>query len=157
MIEVIPIEGPEYDLAFRLMRENMWVYHQRHDLPWNQGWIEENYLTNDNYSIFGSGRWRGFLSLEWRDRELFIHTLQLSPEAQGSVYAYRVYQWLLRETESRGKTQIHCRTFTGSPMIRLYERLGFTAVGEEGILVTLQKCVSESDRQGLGRQPLSRV
>jgi len=141
MIEITPIKPHEYDLAFRTMRENMEPYHKAHELPWNQDWIEANYLDKDNYSIFCSGRWSGFLSLEWGDRELFIHSLQLCSEAQGSVYGYRVYKWLMRQTESRGKSEMTCRTFRDSPLIQLYQRLGFTPVREEGILVTLEKAL----------------
>lgn len=141
MIEITPIKPHEYDLAFRTMRENMEPYHKAHALPWNQDWIEENYLDKDNYSIFCSGRWRGFLSLEWGDRGLFIHSLQLSSEAQGNVYGYRVYQWLMRQTESRGKIEMMCRTFRDSPLVQLYQRLGFTPEMEEGILVTLKKAL----------------
>ena len=142
MIEIIPIKEHEYDLAFRIMHENMELYHHAHDVPWDQDWIAKNYIDKDSYSIVCSGRWRGCLSLEWRGRALFIHTLQLTREAQGSIYGYRVYQWLVSQAESRGKTDILCKTFRNSPLLRLYKRLGFSLESEGGILVALESVLT---------------
>lgn len=143
MIDVSPIGDAEYDLAFQTMRGNMKSYHEEYGLPWKQDWIDRNFRYNENYSIFNSATWIGFLSLEWRDVDLFIHTLQLTKKAQGSVYGARVYDWILEEMNVRGKAKITCKTFRGSSMIDLYKRLGFTEVAHENYLVTLEKRINK--------------
>jgi GNAT superfamily N-acetyltransferase len=142
MIEVSPICDTDYDLAFRTMRENMISYHEKYGLPWNQDWVDRNYRQNENYSIFRSTAWIGFLSLEWRESDLFIHTLQLAKHAQGSVYGARVYQWILEQMDVRGKGRITCKTFRGSSMVNLYQRMGFTEVAYEDNFVTLEKRIN---------------
>ena len=144
MIEVSRTSDTEYDLAFQTMKENMISYHEQHGLPWNKDWIDKSFRYNENYSIFRSTTWIGFLSLEWRNVDLFIHTLQLSKSAQGSVYGARVYDWIVEQMHLRGRSKITCKTFCGSPMIDLYKRMGFTEVARENYLATLEKRINKS-------------
>ena len=72
-------------------------------LSWDQEWARNNYQHKDNYSIFKAAHWIGFLSLEVMPNALFVHTLQLTPEAQGSIWGFRVYEWILAKAESLGK------------------------------------------------------
>ena len=139
MIEVTPIRDSDYERAMQTMRENMISYHEQYGLPWNQDWVDRNYRHNENYSIFSATNWIGFLSLEWRDSDLFIHTLQLARQAQGSVYGARVYQWILEQMKVRGRDNITCKTFRGSSLVDLYRRMGFTEVAYEDYFVTLEK------------------
>ncbi len=148
MIGVFPICDTDYDLAFETMRENMIPYHEEYGLPWNQDWIDRNFRRNENYSIFSSTSWIGFLSIEWRDSDLYIHTLQLSKSAQGSVYGARIYEWILEQMNVRGKDKITCKTFRGSSMIDLYTRMGFTEVANENYLVTLEMRINKNRQVG---------
>jgi GNAT superfamily N-acetyltransferase len=156
VIEVTPIIDAEYSLAFRTMRENMISYHEVYDLPWNQDSIDRHFRRNQNYSIFSSTSWIGFLSLEWREVDLFIHTLQLSKKAQGGVYGARVYDWILEQLHLRGKSKITCKTFCGSPMIDLYKRIGFTEVARENHLATLEKRINKSRLMDASRRSSKR-
>lgn len=153
MIKLSPTRETEYDLAFETMRENMISYYEEHGLPWDQDWVDGNFRHRDNYSIFNSANWIGFLSLEWRDHDLFIHTLQLSKPAQGSIYGARVYEWILEQLSARGKQKITCKTFRGASMIDLYKRLGFTEVANDSYLVTLEMYVNNHRLRGNATRP----
>ncbi len=108
-------------------------------MPWNQDWVDRNYRQNENYSILRATNWIGFLTLEWRESDLFIHTLQLAKQAQGSVYGVRVYEWILEKMDVRGKDTIMCKAFRGSSVLRLYQRMGFSEVAHKDFFVTLEK------------------
>jgi hypothetical protein len=97
-------------------------------LPWDQEWVQNNYQDKDNYSIFKAGYWIGFLSLEVLPDALFIHTLQLTPEAQGSIWGFRVYEWILAKAKSIDKHRIECNVVKDSSASTLYLRLGFELV-----------------------------
>lgn len=153
MIKLRPTEQDEYAPAFRLMRENMDSYHRIHGIPWDQSWIEENYAGKDNYSVFSRNLWVGFISLQWGCSDVFVHTLQLSKSAQGSVYGYRVYNWLLQQAEVRCVKTIRCKTFVNSPLENLYQKLGFSIVTTEKCLITLEKHIDEARLPGRAPQP----
>ena len=97
-------------------------------LSWDQEWAQNNYKDKDNYSILKAGNWIGFLSLEVLPDALFVHTLQLIPEIQGSIWGFRVYEWILAEAQSFGKRRIECNVVKDSPASAMYLRLGFELV-----------------------------
>lgn len=97
-------------------------------LSWDQEWAWNNYQHKDNYSIFKAAHLIGFLSLEVMPNALFVHTLQLTPEAQGSIWGFRVYEWILAKAESLGKNRIECNVLKDSPASAIYLRLGFELV-----------------------------
>lgn len=139
MVELRPTQQDEYVRVFQLMRENMEGPLREQGVLWDQAWAEKNYASNDNYCVFVASRWLGFISLEWGCSSVFVHTLQLTKFAQGSVYGYRIYEWLLQQADVRGVTVVRCKTFRDSPLVGLYQKLDFSVVGMEGILVALEK------------------
>ena len=107
-------------------------------LPWDQEWAQDNYQDKDNYSIFRGRCWIGFLSLEILPDALFVHTLQLTPEAQGNIWGYRVYEWILAKAASLGKYRIDCNVLKDSSASALYLRLGFELVRTDNFLSKMQ-------------------
>jgi hypothetical protein len=107
-------------------------------LSWDQEWAQSNYQDKDNYSIFRAGDWIGFLSLELLPDALFVHTLQLTPEAQGSIWGFRVYEWILIKAASFGKHRIECNVLKDSSASALYLRLGFELVHTDTYLSKMQ-------------------
>ena len=69
---------------------------------------------------------------------LFIHTLQLAPESQGRIFGIAVFDWLLDRAAERGTDTLACRAFRRSPALKLYHKLGFRIVTEDGVLVGLR-------------------
>ena len=138
MIHINPAKEPDYELAFLLMRENMAVYHEMHNIPWDQKWIEEHYRDKENYSIFRGREWVGFVSIEWLKTTLYIHTLQLVTTAQGGLLGARVFDFLLRMAAAKNVFRVECKSFKGNPAVLLYQRLGFELVESEGPFVKLR-------------------
>ena len=106
-------------------------------LSWDQEWAVNNYKDKDNYSIFRAGDWIGFLSLEVLPDALFVHTLQLIPQAQGSIWGFRVYEWILAKAQSFGKRRIECNVVKDSSASAMYLRLGFELVHSDDYLSTM--------------------
>ena len=133
MLTVKPATSDEFTEALALMKE----YEDQVPIPgvsWDQEWAENNYQNKDNYSLFRAGIWIGFLSLEVLPDALFVHTLQLTPQAQGSIWGYRVYEWILARGRSLGKDRIECNVAKESSTSALYLRLGFELVKTENYL-----------------------
>lgn len=114
------------------MKENMESLLVSCGLSWDEEWNHRNYISKDNYSIFSNGEWIGFLSLGVMRDCLFIHTMQLTKNAQGSIFGYRVFEWIRAKADSTGRSQIGCKAFSDSSSASLYKRLGFKIVKSEG-------------------------
>lgn len=107
-------------------------------MSWDQEWAQRNYQDKDNYSIFRAGDWIGFLSIEVLSDALFVHTLQLTPEAQGNIWGYRVYEWILSKAVSIDVNRIECNVLKNSKVSALYLRLGFELVKTDKYLSRMQ-------------------
>lgn len=110
----------------------------KNNILWDGDWHRENYICKDNYSIFRGDDWIGFLSLELEQTCLFIHTLQLTSSAQGKIFGYRVFEWIEAKAKSMQCRQIGCRAFKNSPVISLYERMGFKIINIDGVLCEMR-------------------
>lgn len=107
-------------------------------ISWDQEWAQSNYQDKENYSIFRADDWIGFLSIEVLSDALFVHTLQLTPEAQGNIWGYRVYEWILAKAGSIDMNRIECNVLKNSTASALYLRLGFELVKTDKYLSTMQ-------------------
>ncbi len=137
MLSVEPATPDEFIEALSLMKWNE-AQAEIPGLSWDQEWAHNNYQDKDNYSIFRDGNWIGFLSIEALSDALFVHTLQLTPEAQGNIWGYRVYEWILAKAGSTGLNRIECNVLKDSPASALYLRLGFELVKTDKYLSTMQ-------------------
>ena len=135
MLQIQPLTPDEFDSALDLMQENMAPLLSGHGIAWDRSWHRRNYEGRQNHSIRNKGTWIGFVSLEFQNPRLFVHTLQLIPNAQGNIYGSLVFQWLKEQSSTRGLKSLACKTITGSPLVDLYQRLGFKVVEQNGILI----------------------
>lgn len=147
MINIVPIEKDGYVRAFELMRKNMMAYHSEHNIPWDQSWVEANYRDKDNYSVKFRYAWIGFLSLEWRESELYIHTFQLVESVQGSIHGYRAFQWILAEAAGRGVSEISCKSFKDNPAVDIYKKIGFEVVGISSLFIDLHMSINKASKK----------
>ena len=138
MLELKTTTSGEFEDALALMKKNMGPELKSRGIVWDDAWNRSHYIDNDNYSIFSREDWIGFLSLEHKQDCLFIHTLQLIPEAQGKNFGYRVYEWIRAEAGSSGKSRIGCRALASSPVVASYLRLGFELVKTENVLCEMR-------------------
>ncbi|MCB1701622.1 MAG: hypothetical protein H6985_04305 [Pseudomonadales bacterium] len=136
-VELRPATSDELVRAFRLMQSNMRESMTEANMEWDQDWTERNYRSKSNYSIFLQSDWKGFLSIEYIRSVLYIHTLQLTAQSQGRIFGASVFDWLLGQASANGATSIECKAFRSSPVLRLYQKLGFRIVGEDKALVSL--------------------
>ena len=132
MLVIQPTSADEFAIALSLMKENMEPVLLNNGLSWDDEWNYNNYINEDNYSIFNKGDWIGFLSLELREDCLFVNTLQLTKDSQGSTFGYRVYEWVRAKADSTSSRHIGCKAFSSSSAASLYERIGFKIVKTEG-------------------------
>jgi ribosomal protein S18 acetylase RimI-like enzyme len=79
--------------------------------------------------IVFSGEAMGLLRVDQRTDDVFLASVELAPEVQGRGLGGDIVRSVLREAAQRG-VRVRLQVFHQNPARRLYERLGFHAVGE---------------------------
>ena len=72
----------------------------------------------------------GMLELWWRDDDLYIGAIEISPESQGLGIGSSVLGWVVEEAERRGQP-VRLRVLRSNPRAcRFYESHAFRRIGE---------------------------
>ena len=96
----------------------------------------ENYPSATLDVIEADGEPAGRLYVHWGDADIRIMDIALLPEFRGRGIGTRLLRELLDAGRAnRRSVSIHVER--GNPARRMYERLGFHAVGEHGIYVLM--------------------
>ena len=147
----------DYEFAFDLMKTNMRKYYDFYGIPWEQEWLRKNYLGKENYIITKLNKKIGFLSVEKNPNELYVHTIQVSPAFQNQRIGLYTLRALTEIMRNFGLQNIVCRVFKDSPILAMYERIGFERVAHENFLITLRYDMSENNcGNGIVRTPIRR-
>jgi ribosomal protein S18 acetylase RimI-like enzyme len=80
----------------------------------------------------------GWVQADETASEVFLQQLFVLPEYQGRGIGSRVLQTLLKHWESRAKPVV-LNVLKNNPARRLYERHGFTVVGEVGVKLQMRR------------------
>jgi ribosomal protein S18 acetylase RimI-like enzyme len=101
------------------------------DEPWQQQRFLESFVPPTHQIIEESGRPVGCLAVEEHPDHVFLARIFLLPEAQGRGIGTRLTRTVCESAHRRGLPVV-LTILKVNPARRLYERLGFTVVGETG-------------------------
>jgi ribosomal protein S18 acetylase RimI-like enzyme len=82
---------------------------------------------------------RGRLTIDRRDDEICVLDIALVPEQRGMGIGGALLRGLLAEAEAKGQ-RVVLHVQHANPALRLYRRLGFRALRDEGIYLLLAWC-----------------
>ena len=91
---------------------------------------ERTYPRVDSKIILLNGRPVGRLMVDRNDEEILLRDIALLTEYRNAGIGSRLIRELMQEATSAGKP-VHLHVLSMSPAVRLYERLGFRASGNE--------------------------
>ena len=122
----------EADRAFlwHLHRDTMRPYVEQ---TW--GWEEadqrrrfdEQFQPDRKQIVLAQGKPVGMIDVEYRAQEVFLAVVELAPTWQGRGLGTRLVRSVI---DNAGDLPVSLRVLKANPARRLYERLGFTVVGE---------------------------
>jgi ribosomal protein S18 acetylase RimI-like enzyme len=99
---------------------------------------ERNYRDTSHDVVLVDGEPAGRLIVGRWPEEVRIVDIALLPERRGRGIGERLLRSVIAEAEQRGvRATVHVEPL--NPAIRLYERLGFVAAGEEGIHLLMER------------------
>jgi GNAT superfamily N-acetyltransferase len=128
-----PGTASDADFAFSVLRASMRSYIEATWGAWDERWqrqrFDETFIPSTHQIIEDSGRPVGFLAVEERPDHVFLARIYLLPESQGRGIGTQLMQSLCESAHGRGLPVI-LTILKVNPARRLYERLGFSVVGE---------------------------
>jgi ribosomal protein S18 acetylase RimI-like enzyme len=98
----------------------------------------EQWNVNNVQIITLEGQSVGWVQAAETASEIFLQQLFVSPEYQGRGIGSKVLQTLLRHWKKTGKPVV-LTVLKNNPARRLYERYGFTVVGEVGVKLRMSR------------------
>ena len=146
VIQKLSNKRSEFDYILNLMQENMSGYHEQIGVSWDSAWIYENYIKNENYVIVKCKQNIGFLSIETIRNSLFVHTVQVQIKFQNQRVGLYVLRMILNIMLIRNLQIITCKVFKDSPVLKIYQRLGFSIIAEEKHFFTLNYDINSNSR-----------
>jgi ribosomal protein S18 acetylase RimI-like enzyme len=96
---------------------------------WQQAYFQEHFDPSQERIVVLEGQDIGVLATEEREDELFLAKISILPEYQGRGIGTHLIRAVLDRAFDRG-LPVTLQVLKGNPARRLYERLGFVAVGE---------------------------
>ncbi len=83
----------------------------------------------------------GFIAVDRRETRIRIVDVMLLPAFRNRGIGGTLLRTILAEAD-RHRMAVDLRVERSNPAKRLYDRLGFTAVGDDGVHITMERCPS---------------
>jgi ribosomal protein S18 acetylase RimI-like enzyme len=114
---------------------------------------QRNYPDAAYQVVLRDGRPVGRLYVERREDEIRILDIALLPEHRGAGLGSSLLRGLLAEADREDKpVRIHVERF--NPALRLYQRLGFTPIGDSGVYFFMERLPCNHDHLRSPGQPV---
>lgn len=128
-----PSTEHDYDWLWSLKRSTMQSYVEKTWGPWNEedqaARFKDNFRPESWQVIVVKGDDAGVVHVERSDEEIVLVNIQISPDFQNRRLGTAVMDGLLAEARGQ-KLPLRLQVMKVNPARNLYERLGFTVVGE---------------------------
>lgn len=131
-IELRAARQEDAEFLFGLFKATMQEYVAQiwgWDEEWQQAYFQEHFDPSREQIVVLDGEDIGVQAIEERADALFLAKIYILPEYQGQGIGTQLIASVLDRAFGRG-LPVTLRVLKGNPARRLYERLGFVAVGE---------------------------
>lgn len=133
----------DLDLPFArtLTYEAMSRYYQQYDLAWSNDGFDVAWADRESWLVCDDDRVMGFISLSRDSRALYIRELHMLEACRGLGAGRWVLEQMALKAQALGLLRL--TVFKTNPARRLYQRSGFSIVGEEDCFWRMERtCLS---------------
>jgi ribosomal protein S18 acetylase RimI-like enzyme len=145
-LSLLPARAEHYDFALSLYLETMEPYASEL-MVWDLGKQKAGFAAlwkpEDVRIIMREDRALGWLQFKETEQEIFLQQIFVSPPHQRQGIGEMVMRRLLGTWRETGKP-VRLMVLKNNPARRLYERLGFATIGDDGLKFEMQLCAAAS-------------
>ncbi|OMH25290.1 GNAT family N-acetyltransferase [Motiliproteus sp. MSK22-1] len=131
-----------FSFAEEIVRENMAVYYQQHELGFNRQQFRQFLSEYESYILKTGNNEIGIICLSFEADVAYIRDIQLLPEYQSKG----IGSWVIKQFETtllrRNYRALRLRVFASNPAYQLYQRLGFAEKRNDGATIGMEKILS---------------
>ena len=134
----------ERDLPFarELTRVNMRRYYDHYGLVWQPDAFDAEWPQRESYLVERHRVVVGYLSVSAERTFLYVRDVQLIEACRGEGVGTWAMACVARMAEERRLESSRLKVFKNNPAAALYRRLGYTDVGDEPMLLRMERLVS---------------
>jgi ribosomal protein S18 acetylase RimI-like enzyme len=136
-------EDDDYEFIFSLFKENMRESFQKHFGSWNEKSFGENHHQKNIRIIECENSSVGYVEFKFKDDYGYLISIQLLEQIRGKGCGTQIMKILEQETLYRELNKIHLKVFKDSRAVKLYERLGYKTIFEEGTSLIMEKILEK--------------
>lgn len=131
-ISLRPATDEDYDFLWWLHCATMRPYVEETwgwDEQWQAEYFHDHFDSPTRRVIGGDGVPIGYISVERREDCIFLAAIEIAPDYQSRGIGTKLIRGLLNEADGRN-VPVELQVLKVNTARRLYERLGFTVIGE---------------------------
>lgn len=147
-ISLRPATRGDYDFLWWLHRVTMRPYVEATwgwDEAWQSHYFQQHFDPASRDIIEADGVTVGCISAERHEERIFLAVIEIAPDYQNRGIATTLIRALLDEGD-RTALPVELSVLKANPARRLYERLGFSMVGETGSHIVMRRTPHGRDR-----------
>lgn len=133
----------ERDLPFarELTRVNMRRYYDHYGVVWRPDAFDSEWPQRESYCVERNGIVVGFLSISVERDYLYVRDVQLIEACRGEGIGTWIMAHVAKRAADERLSSTRLKVFKNNPAAALYRRLGYTDVGDEPMLLRMERCV----------------
>ena len=137
-----PVDVSDSDALYILHRATMGAYIEDVHGTWDedvQQAFHEAWMQHKRAQVVEvSGHLVGVVDIEWREDDLYLARIEISPKLQNLGLGAEIIEGLIDLAASRNRA-VALDVFDVNPARRLYERLGFEPIGVSGRKIHMRR------------------
>lgn len=129
----------DYRFVYNLFKKNMYALFVKNWGGWKRGVFRRDFRRENIKIVNFKNRRIAFYDLEFKDKFSYIRNIQVSSSMQGNGLGTALLNLIETETREKGLKRIRLRVFKDNPARKLYLKLKYKQIKDEGSTVILEK------------------
>lgn len=138
MVNIKKCQDSDYEFCYKLSKENMTPYVNRHWNGWEDSFFTKNFILKRAKVIEIDDIMIGFFETEIKDNIGILHGIQIVKKYRNKGIGTKVMKIIHEEMKDKGVREIILKVFEDNPVIKLYNKLGYINMGPSGSVNTIK-------------------
>ncbi len=132
-------ENEDYRFVYNLLKRNMYALFVKHWGGWNPKVFRDNFNEKNIKIIEYKTKRVAFCDFEFKENFSYVNNVQISTSMQGKGLGTFLINLIEKETKKNKLRKIRLKVFKDNLARKLYLKLGYKQIKDEGSTVILEK------------------